>query len=337
MATEASRDLLTLESQVAEMNHQLSVLRSRVRHPVRRQNANPPRLFAAFESVLVQPTAANPTGLIVETPSGYSHVMFPWEIEHSPRVSFGYDPGDESLGWRVRYWQFRHGESFSANAANGLLPPGFEGTVGFLSEDGDITTGLAFIEDGVFRSHIRTDVIDWELQRRINNAFNLYAGFRYGKVKSDYYADTDRGSAASIAQFRGFGPTISAQFEHRLPLDRLMLFTNVRGSLLFGQKEFQAWDDVNNIVQSINAIDLRSTDENADSMATNGEIQIGIQYDVTSWMALRVAAEVMHFGGVGGANPTGVFTGPDSGLAGDSPMDDDMSFFGLSVATQMHY
>ncbi|TWU02118.1 Lpg1974 family pore-forming outer membrane protein [Stieleria varia] len=331
----ASKELVELESRVAELNHEINVLRSKIRRPVSRQQVNAPRLFASFESMLLQPAHTNNTGLIVEVPDGYSHVMFPWQIEHSPRVSFGYDPGDESLGWRVRFWQFRHGERFVANADNGLLPTGFEGTVGFLSEDGDITTGLAFIEEGEFHSHIRTDVIDWEVQRRLNDAINLYAGLRYAKVLSEYAALTDRGTAHSHAQFRGFGPTIALQFEHRLPLDRLMLFSGLRGSILFGQQEFRAVDDVNNLTQSINAIDLRSGDEGADSVATNAEVQFGIQYDIADWIAFRVALEAQTYGNVGSANPTGVFTGPDSGLSGDSPLDDSLSLFGLSVATEI--
>ena len=62
----------------------------------------------------------------------------------------------------MRYWQFRHSNSFDANNANGLIPTGNEGIAGYLSEDGDITVGLDFIEEGRFLSSVRTDVIDWE-------------------------------------------------------------------------------------------------------------------------------------------------------------------------------
>ena len=91
------------------------------------------------------------------------------------------------------------------------------------------------------------------------------------------------------------------------------------------------------IRQSLNEIDLTGMEEGANSLATNAEMQLGIRYDVTKWLAFTVALEAQHFGNVGGANPTAVFAGPDSGLTGDSPLDDDLSFLGLNFATQLNY
>ena len=334
-------DVVSLQARIAELDQQVTALQMRPTYRVTRGNNNTltpnHRLFATFESVLVQPTQSNTTGLIIETPSGYSHVMFPWKILHSPRVSFGYDPGDDTLGWRVRFWQFRHNENFEANASNGLLPIGYEGTVGYLSEDGDITTGLAFIEEGFFHSHVRTDVVDWELQRRLSKPVNIYAGLRYAKIKQGYRAMTDRGNLWAASQFRGIGPTLAVVLEHELPLDRLTLFTVARGSMLFGQKRFRVIDDVNNMSQTLGGIDIRSGDDGADSMATNAELQLGIRYEVASWLMFSVAVEAQHYADIAGANPSAVFAGPDSGLAGDSPLDDHLSLIGLNVATTFVY
>ncbi len=334
-----SSEITELQARVSQLDRQIALLQSQQARTRVNGSASTgqPKLFAAFESVIVQPTLSNKTGVIVETPGGFSNVSFPWQIEHSPRVSFGYDSASENLGWRVRWWQFRHSESFAAGPENGLIPTGFEGVVGFLSEDGDVTTGLSFIEEGDFTSHVRTDVIDLELQRRLTKAVNLYAGIRYGKLKQSYFATTDRGIANSDSEFRGIGPTLALQFEHQLPLDRLVLFSNVRGSLLLGRQDFSVVDDVNFLRQSLNEIDLTGNEEGANSLATNAEMQLGIRYNVSKLLSFTVAIEAQHFGNVGGANPTAVFAGPDSGLTGDSPLDDDLSFLGLNFGTQLHY
>ena len=50
-----------------------------------------------------------------------------------------------------------------------------------------------------------------------------------------------------------------------------------------------------------------------------------------------MAIEAQHFANVGGPNPSGVFTGPDSGLNGGTPIDDDLGFLGLTVGTEVRW
>lgn len=330
-------EVAALEARLAQLDGELASMRSRARRFAQPQKIRmPSKLFVGFESVFLQPAQQNNTGLIVQTNQGYSHVPFPWEMEHTPRITLGWDSGSDAFGWRVRFWQFRHNESFSVGLDN-LLPSGFEGTVGYLSEDGDIDAGLAFIEEGDFKSHVRTDVIDWELQRHLSTEVNLFAGIRYGKVRQSYTALTDRGAAYADSQFRGIGPTLAIEFERRLPLNRLALFANARGALMMGQKEFSVIDDVNNDLHTIGAIDLRSLEEGGDTVATNAEVHIGIRYDLCRFFALTFGVELQHFGNVGGANPTAAFAGDDSGLSGDSPMDDDLALFGITFGSQLMY
>jgi hypothetical protein len=80
---------------------------------------------------------------------------------------------------------------------------------------------------------------------------------------------------------------------------------------------------------------LRSYADGANTLASNAEMQIGIRYAPADWLALTVAFECQTYGNVGGPNPTGVFTGPDSGLAGDGPLDDSLSFAGVTVGTEL--
>ena len=293
------------------------------------------RWFTTYESVVVQPLQQNTTGLIVETDTGYSHIAVPWKLQNSPRFQLGYEVGKDAFGWRVRYWQFRHSKAFHANNANGLLPTGNEGVVGFLSEDGDITVGLDFIEDGRFQSSVRTDVIDWELQRQITDTIDFYGGLRYAKIAQGYGAVTDQGNAWADASFRGLGPTMALRLQRELGLKQLALFANVRGSMLFGHKEFRVVDDANNITQSVGTDDFGLSGDDADTLSANTEMQIGIAYTPFDWWSLSVAFEAQSYLNVGGANPTGVFTGPDSGLAGDSPVDDSLSFAGVTVGSEI--
>lgn len=322
-------DVTPLQAQQASLHSQMGMPSAKI------MNRGKSRWFTTFESVIVQPLQENTSALIVETDDGYGHVAFPWELEHSPRIQFGLETDGETLGWRVRYWQFRHTDAFLANDANGLIPAGNEGIVGYLSEDGDVTVGLDFVEEGRFASSIRADVIDFELQRHLHQAVDVYAGIRYGKIVQGYRADTDQGSAFARSSFRGVGPTLAMRLQQDLAWDRLSVFANVRGSLLFGHKELSFADDANGLPQSIGNDDFRLSGEGADTLASNGELQVGMRFVATQWLALTVAFEAQTYSDVGGPNPTAIFTGPDSGIAGGSPVDDSLSFAGITVGTEV--
>ena len=326
-------EVSALRTQLRQQERQIAQLRSGNVS----WNTDAPRWFANYENVLVAPMQDNSTGVIVETNTGYSHVGFPWEINYSPRVQFGLEAAGDALGWRVRFWQFDNSESFQANDANGLIPIGNEGVVGYLSEDGDVTTGIAFIQEGTFTSEIRTDVIDFELQKKLSAPIDVYTGIRYAKVAQHYSAVTDRGNANATSEFRGIGPTAAAMLTHRLPYESFLLFANVRGSMLFGGKSYTVIDNVNNLSQTVGGIDLRSGSDTADTLAGNAEMQLGLRFAPNQHFNISVAIEAQHFANVGGPNPSGVFTGPDSGLNGGTPIDDDLGFLGLTVGTEVRW
>lgn len=322
-----------LQTQLAKQESQIRRLTAGSGHAA--ASARDGRIFATFESVLVQPVQSNGTGVIVETDDGYSHVAFPWTISHSPRVSLGQESSPNSMGWRLRMWEFRHSQGFAANDTNGLIPIGNEATAGYFIENGDMLTGVSLLTEGTFMSQIRADVIDLEFQKQITAPFDIYAGLRYGRVSQGYQAATDEGNVKAQSEFRGIGPTVAMRVTHRLPLERLELFSNLRGSMLFGAKDFIATDDVpGNVGQFSGQLDLRSGDDFADSLVTNAELQIGIRYTIRKYCTLSVAMEAQHFGNVGGPNPTAAFAGVDGGITGDSPLDDSLSFLGLSVQSE---
>lgn len=331
-----STELAELKSQVESQRFEMASLQSQIKLRDVELNHAAPRLFLTYESLLLQPMQSNNSGVIVETPTGYSTVGFPWRMEYSPRIQFGRAVVGDDFGWRVRYWNFDHHQSFTANNANGLIPTGNEGTVGYLSEDGDITTGLAFITAGTFHSNVRADVLDLEMQRNIAALLNLYAGLRYAKLAQHYNAVTDQGTANAYSEFRGVGPTVALAFNHQMALNRLSAFANARGSLLMGHKEFGVVDNVNNRTQSLGTIDLRSFDDGANTLVSNAEMQVGVRF-TGDWYALSVAMDAQYFDNVGGPNPPAVFTGPDSGLTADSPLDDALGFVGLSVGSEFYW
>ena len=334
----AGGELASIEAMLASQQQEIAHLRSRLLRAERRGGpAGDAAYFATYDSVLVQPIQSNSTAFVLESGYDHHHVLFPWKIEHSPRVQFGRETADGDLGWRVRYWQFRHTQSLEGSESTGLIPAFDEAIVGYLGEDGDITVGLDFIESGNFHSHIRTDVIDWELQRSLLKWVDLYAGLRYAKIAQQYSADTDAGDVSAHSEFRGIGPTVALRFRHVLPVKVLSLFANVRGSLLYGQKEYGVVDDLNLFPQYLNSIDPRSYDEGVDSFAGNAELQLGLQLKPRHWLALRVAMEAQHYADVGGPNPTAVFVGLDRGVSSDGPLDDDLSFLGLSASTELRW
>ncbi len=253
-----STQLAELKAQVESQRFEMASMQSQIKLRDVELSHAAPRLFMTYENLLLQPLQSNSSGVIVETPTGYATVNFPWRMEYSPRVSFGRAVVGDDFGWRVRYWHFDHHQSFTANNANGLIPTGNEGTVGYLTEDGDITTGLAFITSGTFHSNVRADVIDMEMQRNVAAPLNLYAGLRYAKIAQHYNAVTDQGTANAYSEFRGVGPTVALALNHQMRLNRLSAFANARGSLLLGHKEFGVVDSVNNRTQSLGTIDLRS-------------------------------------------------------------------------------
>lgn len=282
--------------------------------------------FTSYQSVILKPTLSNSTALIVSNDPNFDHLHFDWNLEHSPRVELGYLSGSDGLGWRARYWHFRHQNAFFANDANGLIPTD-EGIVGFFSEDGDIVIGLSDVDAGVFSNAIRVDVADMELEKRANENFSVLAGLRYAQLRQHYFANTDEGLATSSSHFHGVGPTAAIDFQHLITQD-IALYSTVRGSLLYGKQSFTAADDVNN---------LRLNATNADAFASSGEIQLGIRAKLAQALSVNLGLEAQHWADVGGANPTAIYAGEDFSIDSDSPNDDDLGFIGLNFGATLQW
>lgn len=276
--------------------------------------------FVNYENVILKPTLSNSTAFIASNDPNFDHVRFGWDLEYSPRVEIGYLAGSDGLGWRARYWHFRHHTAFFADEANGLIPTD-EGIVGFFSEDGDIVVGLGDVDAGIFANAIRADVADLELEKSTGGSVSYLAGLRYAQLRQQYFADTDAGLAKSSSQFHGLGPTVAMDLQH-LVSDNASFYGTVRGSLLYGEQSFTAWDDVSNV---------RLNASNKDAFASNGEIQLGIRLSLTEAFSMNFGVEAQHWADVGGANPTAFYAGEDLSVDSDSPSDDDLSFIGMNI------
>ncbi|WDQ17123.1 hypothetical protein [Rhodopirellula sp. P2] len=328
--SDSSIQLMNLERRLAQQESQLARLQN--------GPARPGKLFARYESVIVQPVQSNQTALIVQTgDEEFATVMFPWEMKHSPRVTLGYEPPSNSVGWQIRYWQFNHGQSFVANEDNGIIQPGWRADVPYLVEDGDVALGVQLFEEGTFTSRVRADVIDLEVSRNLIQPVDAFIGMRYGKFSQAYSAVTDEGSVNAITEFRGLGPTMALRLRQTLPLDRLTMFGTLRGAMLYGQKDFLGRESNFGNTQHVNGIDLRSYDEGVNSFAGSLEMQVGIEYTITDHFTTFVAFEGQHHSSVGGVNPPATMEGRDGDVTGDSVLDDDLSFVGLTTGIQLQY
>jgi len=329
-STDSSIRLMNLERRLAQQESKLARLQN--------GPARAGKLFARYESVIVQPVQSNQTALIVQTgDEEFATVMFPWEMEHSPRITLGYEPPSNGVGWQVRYWQFNHGESFVASEDNGIIQPGWRADVPYLVEDGDVALGVQLFEEGTFVSRVRADVIDLEVSRNLIQPIDAFIGMRYGKFGQTYSAATDEGSVNAITEFRGLGPTMALRLRQTLPLERLTMFGTLRGAMLYGQKDFLGRESNFGNTQHVNGIDLRSYDEGVNSFAGSVEMQVGIEYTITDYFTTFVAFEGQHHSSVGGVNPPATMEGRDGDVTGDSVLDDDLSFIGLTTGIQLQY
>lgn len=327
---DSSIQMMNFERRLSQQESQLAQLQN--------GPARPGKLFARYESVIVQPVQSNQTALIVQTgDEEFATVMFPWEMEHSPRVTLGYEPPSNRVGWQVRYWHFDHGQSFTASEDNGIIQPGWRADVPYLVEDGDVALGVQLFEEGTFVSRVRADVIDMEVSRNLIKPIDAFIGMRYGKFGQFYSAVTDEGSVNARTEFRGLGPTMALRLRQTLPLERLSMFGTLRGAMLYGQKDFLGRESNFGNTQHVNGIDLRSYDEGVNSFAGSLEMQVGIEYTITNFFTTFVAFEGQHHAGVGGVNPPATMEGRDGDVTGDSVLDDDLSFVGLTTGIQLQY
>lgn len=328
--TDSSIQMMNLEQRLARQESELARLQA--------GPSRPGKLFARYESVIVQPVQSNQTALIVQTgDEEFATVMFPWEMEHSPRVTLGYEPASNRVGWQLRYWQFDHSQSFVASEDNGIIQAGWRADVPYLVEDGDVALGVQLFEEGTFTSSVRTDVIDLEVSRNLIQPVDAFIGLRYGKFSQSYSAVTDEGSVNAITEFRGLGPVMALRLRQTLPLERLAMFGTLRGAMLYGQKDFLGRESNFGNTQHVNGIDLRSYDEGVNSFAGSLEMQVGIEYIITDHFTTFVAFEGQHHSSVGGVNPPATMEGRDGDVTGDSVLDDDLSFFGVTTGVQLQY
>ena len=285
----------------------------------------PSSYYFQYESVFLTPHVDRNTAftLYVDDPGAFvaddfaQNFEFPWSAKHSPRIEFGYLATANELGWRARYWIFHHSTSISVTDAEAFY-------------GGDATVSVTVIddpsvqvddEDSIIASQsLSAQVIDLEALAQRQRGL-ISAGLRYVRYDSRFVAaenPTDADPMVSVnLDFEGFGPTMGTEVRHRLGQSNFTMFANARGSLLFGDRHFDATetDDPDTYLANSGA-----------ELLGIGEMQVGLEWTRGN-LFLRAALEGQYWLNAGVASAAQI--GNDEDL-GDT-LDNDLGFFGGTI------
>jgi len=139
-----------------------------------------------------------------------------FNFETTPRFWLGYVT-QSGLGFRVQYWEFRHSAETQFLDPLGLVS--FNGAMRFRTFDWEVTQQLDFRK--------------WRML--------MFGGFRYGEIRQSESLDV-LGTLATLQQsqsFNGIGLTGGANLNRLLfNTKSLSWYTNMRGSLLYGDRSY---------------------------------------------------------------------------------------------------
>lgn len=196
-------------------------------------------VFAGAELLLLTPyngslsVSAGPPG------SPVVEVTPDFDLAAAPRFWLGYR-NSEGLGLRARY--------FTLDAEGGPSP-----TLG-------IVRGL----------DVRTfDLEVTQIEQLGNWTLDLSAGIRWAQNRNDMFS-----LAAPVLltqDFEGWGPTVALGALRPIGSGNFSLFANVRGSLLFGDNDYQI---ALNVPPLVPVATLQSSNE----VVTVGELQLGVEW-----------------------------------------------------------
>jgi outer membrane murein-binding lipoprotein Lpp len=288
--------------------------------------------YVLFENVLVKPYFSQNTAFkIIDSPAqpfdeNTESVDFDWDLEYSPRIELGYI-GSSGMGWRARYWHFDHDTSLNASGALGDVVVDIVG-------DPDIEIDVDAAGTLQTRHSLELYTVDLEaLMRResCEGAVTGSVGLRYARIEHAYdAADFDAAGALddfirSRNSFEGVGPTIAGEVRRRIGSGNLSGFINARGSLLFGDSDWSAFE----VPTPLNGSDRVTSDR--DDLVAVAETQLGVDYRRPSsggreWFG-RVALEAQYWHNGG----TGAIQGAGDIPTDSDPREADLGFVGLSI------
>jgi len=279
--------------------------------------------YGLYESVLVTPVFSHNSAYYGQSGTNLTgdasavNVPFDYSMDYSPRIEAGYLAPTNELGWRARYWHFNsngragnHVDVFGTNPVDDAIAM----SAGARIEDID-----TFASGFVLHS-MNVDVGDLEVTKQYRGMV-FGAGMRISEIRQRYQllGVTDAGQLLD-SQMRniGIGPTVSLQWNHSLLQSRWSLFSDVRGSALFGRHDIDAVSDD----------DLGLFQYSANKSILGAEIQAGLQYTGNRFFT-RVGVEAQHWGNVGNAMNT-ISHGEDGEGDNGILFDGNLGFIGLS-------
>lgn len=285
------------------------------------------KYYGSYEAVFVTPFQSNNTAIIAQNDPVIEHLGFDWEMKYSNRFELGYLNSPGGLGWRARYWQFDQSTSFAVDSNVGLVQD--EGAIIWSStNDGDTIIGLVDVDTAVMTQSIDAQVFDLELQTLGTKNFLVSGGFRFAEIDQSYLANTDSGIAIGDMDFRGYGPTLAAEYRRNIWCG-WDVFANGRGSVLFGQQAFRASSDADPQI-----MDVRNTG----SLASSLEMQMGIKWTSRNeHFFFKSALEAQYWANVGSPNPSAVYTDDSDDASVDDVLNEDLGFVGFTVGAGFQY
>ncbi|WP_147274433.1 Lpg1974 family pore-forming outer membrane protein [Bremerella cremea] len=282
------------------------------------------KYYGSYEAVFLTPFQSNNTGIIAQNDPVIEHLGFDWEMKYSNRFELGYLAPTGGLGWRARYWQFDQSSSFAVDSNAGLIQD--EGAIIWAATDTVI--GLVDVDTAVMTQSIDAQVFDLELQTLSTKNFLFSGGFRYAEFDQSYLAVTDSGIAMGNMDFRGYGPTLAAEYQRNVWCG-WDLFANGRGSILFGQQSFRA---SNNNDPTI--MDIRNTG----SLASSLEMQMGLKWTSRNErFFFKSALEAQYWANVGSPNPAATYTDSSDKANADDVLNENLGFVGFTVGGGFQY
>ncbi|MEW4563709.1 Lpg1974 family pore-forming outer membrane protein [Bremerella sp. JC770] len=285
------------------------------------------RYYAGYEAVFVTPYQSNNTGIIALNDPVIEHLGFDWDMKHSNRIELGYLGAKGAMGWRARYWQFDQSTSFEVDSDVGLVQD--EGAIIWSSTNGGSSIiGLVDVDTAVMTHSIDLNVLDLEMQTQATKNFLLSGGFRYAEIDQSYLAVTDSGIAMGDIKFRGYGPTMAGEYSRPLFCGWDM-FANGRGSMLFGQQQFLATDDNDDLFMDI---------ENTGTLAGSMEMQLGLKWTSRNErFFFKSALEAQYWANVGSPNPAATYTDDSDEASVDDVLNENLGFIGFTIGGGIQY
>ncbi|MCA9262993.1 MAG: hypothetical protein KDA60_04070 [Planctomycetales bacterium] len=283
------------------------------------------RWSAGVEFTLLKPHFEGNPAFTVMTSDGvtgenYTDSEFGYDTEFSPRVWIE-TLSQESLGFRVVYWQFDHAASNAtvspdANGFGRIDHPAF----------GDVDLSTT-IPNSVYSADSDVNAYTIDMEGTKSFACGAWAvtasgGLRFGEIDQTYRSVlTDaqgqtQGTINYDHRIQGVGPTISVRTQR--PFSRyLSLFATGRGSLLYGDSDSSllAIEDQN----LDNSFTTRRTTSRNDVLPI-GDIQVGFQVTPSAWGVWQPYVHVAMEGQVW------------SGAGNASSEEGNLGFYGLNVA-----